>query len=78
MGSFRDPSTLSDKALEEEQAWALHRAHEIRDRLPLSVERGGYHSTSKRDAKRKELEELERYISELTAELARRGIVCPR
>ena len=75
MGSFRDPSTLSDKALEEEQAWALHRAHEIRDRLPLSVERGGYLSTSKRDAKRKE---LERYISELTAELARRGLVGPR
>ena len=77
MEDFPGVSTLSDKALEEEQAWALHKAHKIRDRLPLHVEDGGYHK-NKRPAKREELERLEAYSSDLSDEIARRGLVRPR
>lgn len=77
MEDFPDVATLTDKALEEEQAWALHKAHKIRDKLPLSVEVGGYHER-KRPAAREELERLEAYSSDLSAEIVRRGLVSLR
>lgn len=77
MEDFPDVSTLTNKALEEEQAWALHKAHGIRDRLSLHVEDGGYHK-NKRPDKLGELEHLEAYSSDLSDEIARRGLVSHR
>lgn len=78
MEDFPEVSTLSNKALEEEQAWALHRVHEIRDKLPLSCTAGGYYPGQTRDGKVIELERLEAHLSDTTAEIARRGLVSPR
>lgn len=78
MEGFPDVSTLSDKALKSEQAWVLHEINEIRRKLPLSCSKGGYHPTSKRPAARERLAKLEARLRDVTAELARRGLVRPR
>lgn len=74
MGEFADVSEMCDKALECEYEWAYCTAREIEDKL----ERHAYAGYSKPRKYAERLARLRDRVSELNAELVRRGLVSHR